>query len=108
MGTGLPSAIGAAVKNSNSSARVIVLTGDSSLTMCIHVFHTAVSARIPITVVDFVNDDVPIISAEAKRREEIDERYESSATIGFEAGASGFSATTWFARTPSTNFDRCQ
>lgn len=65
MGTGLPSAIGAALSNPN--APTVALTGDGGLLMCLHELHTAVTEEIPVVVVVFNNDDYAIISDEAGR-----------------------------------------
>ncbi|MCD2205217.1 thiamine pyrophosphate-dependent enzyme [Halobacterium sp. KA-6] len=51
MGTGVPSAIGAAL--SNPGAPVVTLTGDGGLMMCIHELHIAVAEGISIVVVVF-------------------------------------------------------
>ncbi|EMA21100.1 MULTISPECIES: thiamine pyrophosphate-binding protein [Haloarcula] len=70
MGTGLPSAIGAQLANSDTP--VVALTGDGGLMMCVHELHTAVAEDLPITVVVLNNDDYAIISEEAGRSYDLD------------------------------------
>ncbi len=65
MGTGLPSAIGAAL--ADPEGPVVALTGDGGLLMCVHELHTAVAEEVPVTVVVLNNDDYAIISEEAER-----------------------------------------
>ena len=65
MGTGLPSAIGAALANPDRD--VVALSGDGGLMMCIHELHTLATEGIDVTVVALNNDDYAIISEEASR-----------------------------------------
>ncbi len=65
MGTGLPSAIGAALANPDRD--VVALTGDGGLLMCVHELHTLAAEGIDVTVVALNNDDYAIISEEAAR-----------------------------------------
>lgn len=65
MGTGLPSAIGAAVAEPNDE--VVALTGDGGLMMCLHELHTLAAEGLDLTVVVFTNHDYAIISEEASR-----------------------------------------
>ncbi|QLD87086.1 thiamine pyrophosphate-binding protein [Natronomonas halophila] len=89
MGTGVPSAIGAAA--SNPDTPVVALTGDGGLMMCIHELHTAVAEELPIIVVVFNNDDYAIISEEAGRSYDLQPReYEwTDHPIDFVAVANG-------------------
>ncbi len=65
MGTGLPSAMGAALANPDRD--VVSLTGDGGLMMCVHELHTLASEGIDVTVVALNNADYAIISEEAER-----------------------------------------
>ena len=76
MGTGVPSAIGAALANSDRP--IVALTGDGGLMMCVHELHTLATERLDVTVVALNNDDYAIISEEAER------------SYGFETGAYGW------------------
>ena len=76
MGTGVPSAIGAALANRDRP--VVALTGDGGLMMCVHELHTLATEGLDVTVVALNNDDYAIISEEAER------------SYGFDAGAYGW------------------
>ena len=76
MGTGLPSAIGAALANPDRDA--VALIGDGGLMMCVHELHTLAAEGIDVTVVALNNDDYAIISEAAER------------AYGFPAGAYGW------------------
>ncbi|WP_418282821.1 thiamine pyrophosphate-binding protein [Halorubrum sp. DTA98] len=65
MGTGVPSAIGAAL--ANPDREVVALTGDGGLLMCVHELHTLATEGLDVTVVALNNDDYAIISEEAER-----------------------------------------
>ena len=76
MGTGVPSAVGAALANPDRP--VVALTGDGGLMMCVHELHTLATEGLDVTVVALNNDDYAIISEEAER------------SYGFDAGAYGW------------------
>ncbi|WP_339106169.1 thiamine pyrophosphate-binding protein [Haloterrigena salinisoli] len=89
MGTGVPSAIGAAL--SNPETPVVALTGDGGLMMCLHELHTAVAEEVPIVVVVFNNEDYALISDEAGRSYDLQpQEYEwGDSPIDFVAVAEG-------------------
>ncbi|PAU83398.1 acetolactate synthase [Halorubrum salipaludis] len=69
MGTALPSAIGAALADSDRGA--VALVGDGGLLMCVHELHTLAAEGLDVTVVAFNNDDYAIISEAASRSHDL-------------------------------------
>jgi len=100
MGTGLPSAIGAAM--AEPEGPVVALTGDGGLLMCVHELHTAVAEGIPVTVVVLNNDDYAIISEEAARGYGLaDREYGWPETpVSFATVAEGMGMSAEWAATP--------
>ncbi|NHN61663.1 thiamine pyrophosphate-binding protein [Halorussus rarus] len=101
MGTGLPSAIGAAY--ANPDAPVVALTGDGGLMMCVHELHTAAVEDLPVTVVVLNNDDYAIISEEAGRSYRLSEQEYgwADAPVDFTAVAEGMGVDAYRADAPA-------
>ncbi|SDQ33119.1 thiamine pyrophosphate-binding protein [Natronobacterium texcoconense] len=101
MGTGVPSAIGAAVANPDQD--VVAITGDGGLMMCVHELHTIAEEELDITVVVLDNNDYAIISEEAERSYRMDAgEYGWGATpIDFQSVAGGMGVETKRAETPA-------
>ncbi|APW96238.1 acetolactate synthase [Halobiforma lacisalsi AJ5] len=100
MGTGVPSAIGAAVANPDQD--VVALTGDGGLMMCVHELHTIAEEDVDVTVVVLNNSDYAIISEEAERSYRMDpgEYGWTDVPIDFVAVADGMGLETMRAETP--------
>lgn len=100
MGSGLPSAIGAACANPGES--VLTVAGDGGLMMCIHELHTAAIEGLPVTTVVFNNADYAIISEEAARSYPLPEgAYDwTNAPLSFLEIATGMGVAVERAETP--------
>ncbi|AFZ72134.1 thiamine pyrophosphate-binding protein [Natronobacterium gregoryi] len=101
MGTGVPSAIGAAVANPDQD--IVAITGDGGLMMCVHELHTIADEGLDVTVVVLDNDDYAIISEEAERSYRMDagEYGWSETPIDFQSVAGGMGLETRRAETPA-------
>ncbi|EMA41011.1 thiamine pyrophosphate-binding protein [Halobiforma nitratireducens] len=100
MGTGVPSAIGAAAANPDQD--IVALTGDGGLMMCIHELHTIAEEGFDVTVVVLNNADYAIISEEAERSYRMDagEYGWEGVPIDFTTVADGMGLETMRAETP--------
>jgi len=100
MGTGLPSAIGAALAEPDRPA--VALTGDGGLLMCVHELHTLADEGLDVAVVVLNDSDYAIISEEAERsyRMEPGEYGWADTPVDFTAVAEGLGLPATRATTP--------
>src|SRR5262249_51206848 len=66
MGFALPAALGAAL--TDRSRRVVALTGDGGLLMCLGELQTAARERLPIVVIVFADASLSLIDVKQRRR----------------------------------------